>query len=193
LDDEFWLKLIPEALAKEKGISIDDARDYVIKEYESIGENDIRWYIPEYWFTRFNLKSSIDSMLDRLDYKSALYDDVYLLNELARRYKLIIATCNPDVIARRKIKALGIKHISYVFSSVSYGVLKSKDFYMHIRNILNVHTNNILHVGDNIVQDFIVPRSIGMQALIIDRDYKISDEYNDYIIHSLNDIVDIVM
>ncbi len=167
--------------------------DYVIKEYESIGENDIRWYIPEYWFTRFNLKLNIDSMLDRLDYKSALYDDVYLLNELASKYKLIIATCNPDVIARRKINALGIKHISYVFSSISYGVLKSKDFYMHICNELNVHTNNILHVGDNIVQDFIIPRSIGIQALIMDRDYKLNNEYNDYIVHSLNDIVDIVM
>ncbi len=132
-------------------------------------------------------------MLDRLDYKSALYDDVYILDELANRYKLIIATCNPDIIARRKIKALDIKHIGYVFSSISYGVLKSKDFYMHICNILNVHANNILHVGDNIVQDFIIPKSIGMQALIIDRDYKLSNEYNDYIIHSLNDIVDILM
>jgi putative hydrolase of the HAD superfamily len=165
----------------------------VVKEYESIGENDIRWYIPEYWFTRFNLKSSIDSMLDRLDYKSALYDDVYLLNDLASMYKLIIATCNPDVIARRKIKALGIKHIDYVFSSISYGVLKSKDFYMRICNILNVNPNNILHVGDNIMQDLIIPRSIGMQALIIDRYYKLSNEYNDYIIHSLNDLVDILM
>lgn len=189
MDDRFWLELIPEALARERGISIKDAVEYVVREYESIGENDIRWYIPEYWFKRFNLKVSVGELLNRLDYGSALYDDIQLLNRL--EYKVIIATCNPEVIARMKIDALSkIIHVYRVFSSISYGMMKNKEFYMRICNDLNLDASDILHIGDNIIQDFIIPRGIGMQALLMDRDYRLDD---DYVIHSLSELINILM
>ncbi len=189
MDDEFWLRLIPEALAEERGISIKDAVEHVVREYESVGENDIRWYIPEYWFKRFDLKVAVEELLDRLDYTSALYDDIQLLNRL--NYKVIIATCNPAVIARRKISVLSkIIHVHRVFSSISYGMMKSKEFYMRICNELSLDAKSILHVGDNLMQDFMIPRGIGMQTLLMDRDYRLND---DYAIHSLSELINILM
>jgi len=190
LDDEFWLRLIPEAIAEQRSISIEEAKEYAIKEYDAIGSDDIRWYMPEYWLERFNINTSIEHMLNRLDYSSALYDDVYALKELSR-YRIVISTCNPEVMAKRKVKLLREKDIKIesVFSSISYGILKSSEFYMHVITSLGVDAKSILHIGDNLNQDFIIPSSIGMNSLLIDREDKAYDHYKEYVIASLYDLL----
>ncbi len=190
LDDEFWLRLIPEAIAEQRNISIEEAKEYAIKEYDAIGSDDIRWYMPEYWLERFNIDTRIEYMLNRLDYSSALYDDVYALKELSR-YRIVIATCNPEVMAKRKVKLLREKDIKIdsVFSSISYGILKSSEFYTHVITSLGVDAKSILHIGDNLHQDFIIPSSIGMNSLLIDREDKAYDHYKEYVIASLYDLL----
>ncbi|MEM0083743.1 MAG: hypothetical protein QW102_04395, partial [Candidatus Nezhaarchaeales archaeon] len=48
--DSFWLELIPKLFAERHDISIDEAKRVVYLSYDRIGRNDIRWYIPSYWF-----------------------------------------------------------------------------------------------------------------------------------------------
>lgn len=50
-----WNDAVPQLYARKKGISFGEAKDYVLREYDRIGSNDIRWYLPEYWFRHFNL------------------------------------------------------------------------------------------------------------------------------------------
>ncbi|MEM0441675.1 MAG: hypothetical protein QW450_00760, partial [Candidatus Nitrosocaldus sp.] len=56
-----------------------------------------------------------------------------------------------------------------LFSSISYNMVKSKEFYSIICKEMNVNAQSILHVGDDPIQDLKVPRSIGMQAILMDR------------------------
>ncbi len=176
LDDIFWNRLVPELIAREKNMSIDDAVAYVLKEYDSIGPNDIRWYIPEYWFDRFGLTHTLlDNLLDTMEgyYTDGIYDDVDLLADI--RHKVIITTCNPPAMARRKLSII-IKrtnaNIHRLFSSISYNTVKNSWFYSRICRELNVEAENVLHIGDDPIQDLEIPRSIGMQALLMDREYK---------------------
>lgn len=178
LDDIFWNRLIPELVAREKGISIDDAVGYVLSEYDSIGPSDIRWYIPEYWFSRFGLTCNLlDDLLGRMEecyYADGMYDDVHLLAEIGSRYKVIISTCNPPAMAMRKlsiIRKTGIR-IDALFSSISYNMVKSHEFYSIVCRELNLRPESILHVGDDAIQDLKIPRSVGMQAILMDRGCK---------------------
>jgi putative hydrolase of the HAD superfamily len=184
LDDIFWNRLIPELVAREKGISMDEAVRYVINEYDSIGPNDIRWYIPEYWFCRFGLTyTMLDHLLNIMEeqyYANGMYDDVPLLAEIGKRYRLIISTCNPPAMAKKKLSIIKRSNVSVdaLFSSISYNMVKSKEFYSIICKEMNVSAESILHVGDDVVQDLKVPRSIGMQAILMDRRCE-GNYYND--------------
>ncbi|MFN4335965.1 MAG: HAD family hydrolase [Candidatus Nitrosocaldus sp.] len=177
LDDIFWNRLVPELIARGKNMSIDDAVAYALKEYDSIGPNDIRWYIPEYWFDRFGLTHTLlDNLLDTMEeyYTNGIYDDVYLLADI-KRYRVIITTCNPPAMARRKLSIIIKKtnaSIYRLFSSISYNTVKNSWFYSRICRELNVEAENVLHVGDDVIQDLEIPRSIGMQALLMDRECK---------------------
>jgi FMN phosphatase YigB (HAD superfamily) len=57
-------------------------------------------------------------------------------------------------------------------------MVKSKEFYSIICKEMNVSAESILHVGDDVVQDLKVPRSIGMQAILMDRRCE-GNYYND--------------
>ncbi|MCS6768175.1 MAG: HAD family hydrolase [Candidatus Nitrosocaldus sp.] len=176
LDDIFWNRLIPELVAREKGMNMDDAVGYVLKEYDSVGSGDIRWYIPEYWFDRFGIAHDLlDALLNVMEeeyYAHGMYDDAHLLADICKRYTLIISTCNPPAMARRKLSIIARNtgaRIDGLFSSISYGMVKSSMFYSMVCRELNLRPESILHVGDDITQDLRIPRSVGMQAVLMDR------------------------
>ncbi len=50
-----WERVIPQLYSKDTSLPFKIAKEDVLKEYDRIGTNDIRWYLPEYWFQRFNL------------------------------------------------------------------------------------------------------------------------------------------
>lgn len=179
LDDIFWNRLIPELVSREKDISMDEALRYVLNEYDSVGQDDIRWYVPEYWFSRFGLAAALlDHLLNIMEehyYSNGMYDDVSLLAEICKRYRVIISTCNPPAMAERKlsiIKKRSNVSINALFSSISCNMLKSAEFYNMVCRVLNVSAESVLHVGDDVIQDLKIPRSIGMQAILMDRECK---------------------
>lgn len=193
IDDRLWFDLIPKALADEKGISIEEARDYVSKEYDLIGFNDVRWYIPEYWLDRFNLSIDIDSLLDEMDYARYIYDDVITLKELAYGYKIVIASNNARSMLDRKVKAissLGIDiHASFSVVSDLNMTGKNRAFYEYMCNKLEVKPYEIMHVGDNMIYDLLHARASGLRSMLIDR----SNMLHGYdVIHSLYDLKDVI-
>lgn len=53
--DHVWNAAIPQLYARKNDMSFKEARNHVLREYGRISRNDIRWYLPEYWFRYFNL------------------------------------------------------------------------------------------------------------------------------------------
>lgn len=187
IDDKLWFELIPEELAKVKKICIDEARRYVIEEYDLIGVNDPRWYIPEYWLDRFQLDIDIKVLLDKMDYHKHLYSDIIHIKKF--QFRIIIASNNARSMLNAKIKAiedLGVR-IDASFSVVSDLNMtgKNRKFYQHICNTLDTEPYKIMHVGDNIIYDLIHARASGLRSILIDRSNSI--EHID-VIHSLKEL-----
>lgn len=86
--------------------------------------------------------------------------------------------------------------IANVFTSEEMEVYKPhKRFYNTILERTGWKVEDCLFVGDNIIDDVYGPQSIGMNVALIDRQNvfdKQSDIQPDYIIHSLDELVEIV-
>jgi putative hydrolase of the HAD superfamily len=174
IDDRLWFELIPEELANARNISIEKAKEYATREYDIIGPNDPRWYIPEYWIDRFGLDIDINYLLDRMEYSNYIYDDVIYLKELSNRFDIIIASNNARSMLNKKVRAinrLGIK-IKASFSVVSDLNLTGKNtkFYKYICNSLGIKADEVMHIGDNIIYDLLHARASGLLSILIDRD-----------------------
>ena len=189
LDDIFWNELVPELYAESKKISFENAEKFILDAYEDIGPTDPRWYVPEYWFEMFGLSANILEMLKNVNYAEGVYDDVCLLGDFSKNYRVIISTNNPRTILEHKLNVLNhVKHfLAGTFSAVSdfENIVKSKDFYLGICKEMAIQPEQMLHIGDDPTNDVEIPTSVGVNALLIDRERKKDGEN---IIHSLAEL-----
>ena len=166
-----WNVAIPQLYARKGGISFEEARDHVLKEYDRVGSNNINWYLPEYWFKRFNLdENPIEVFRSHVD-KVRFYPEVpSVLENLSRKYDLIIASGSPRNVVDIVIEKF--KHyFKRIFSSVSdrREVGKTPQFYEMICRVLGIEPKAIVHVGDEWYSDFISARRIGIRSFYLDR------------------------
>ncbi|MEM1547102.1 MAG: HAD family hydrolase, partial [Candidatus Methanomethylicia archaeon] len=73
--DYFWLELIPELYSIKNGIELKKAKEYVFNEYDKIGKEDIRWYLPNYWLNYFNLEVDSRRLLRKISNRIEYYQD----------------------------------------------------------------------------------------------------------------------
>ncbi len=192
-DDIFWNERVPELYAENKKISFEKAQKFILDAYDSIGASDPRWYIPEYWFERFGLTANIRELLKKVNYADGVYDDLHVLSDFSRNHAVIISTNNPRIILEHKLDVLSqAKHfLTETFSSVSDfdNIVKSKEFYLGICKKMAIKPEQMLHIGDDLTNDVEIPMSVGVNALLIDRERK-NDGKN--IIHSLAELKHVI-
>jgi HAD superfamily hydrolase (TIGR01549 family) len=166
-----WNEAIPRLYATKKGISFEEAKDYVLTEYDRVGSKDIRWYMPEYWFEHFKLKDDPMEVFKLHSDKVRFYPEVpSVLKDLSRKYQLIIVSGYPkDTI---EIVIEKVRHyFKQVFSSVSdrREVKKTPQLYAMICKSLGIEPQALVHVGDEWYSDFIAPRKSGIKSFLLDR------------------------
>jgi putative hydrolase of the HAD superfamily len=169
--DLVWNEGIPRLYAKKEGISFKEAQGLVRKKYDEIGEEDLRWYLPDYWFRELGLDGSPIDLIRQYQSEVKVFPDALdVLENLSQRFELI-ATSN----ASREFLDVSLAGLSdyldYIFSSTTDFGLVRKDprFYREICDILDVRPEEIAHVGDHIKFDYQVPRELGINAFFLDR------------------------
>jgi len=171
--DFFWNELVPLKYAEVHNVDIKTAKRLVLRAYDNIGSSDIRWYQVNFWAKEFEL-DNINELVDEAVRRAYIYPEVYeLLNTLSRRYILVIST-NADmvfVMKLLKVKRL-LRYFKRIFSCVTHMKLIRKEdkFYRWICSELNMKPYEVLHVGDDPIYDYQVPRGVGINAYLIDRD-----------------------
>jgi len=170
-EDYVWKEAIPQLYARKRGVSFEEVRDYVLREYDNIGKNDIRWFLPEYWFKHFNLgESPMEVFRSHID-KVRFYPEVpSVLRNLSRKYDLVITSGTTKNIIETMIEKF--RHFfKHIFSPVSdcQEVKKTPQFYEMVCRILEIESCAMVHVGDEWYSDFISPRSIGIKSFYLDR------------------------
>jgi len=192
--EAIWFEGLPSLYAKLHHIHFDEAKNFISKEYDKIGNERLEWYDIKYWFRKFlgheNWLELFESMKSRID----IYPEApKVLKELEDAgYSLVIASNSGRAFLDFELEQTGIQHyFKHVFSSTSdFNVVKKEvNFYMKICKLLNISPREVAHVGDNWKFDFEVPRRLGIKAFYLDRSRKQSGEFTLHNLEALNGII----
>lgn len=195
--DAVWLRGIPEAYAAKKGLSFEQAFEFVKSEYDKVGEHSIEWYRIDYWLHKFGLEVTRDELFKRYKGKVKIYEDVRTVLEVLKEegYELIMSSNAATEFVEFQTRPIR-KFFSHAFSATSdFGeVKKSHNFYAQVCDILDVQPQAVVHIGDHWVFDFLNPREIGITAYFLDRSETVKIEekgVEEFVISNLSDILDV--
>ena len=188
--DSVWLEEIPRLYSVEKGVSVEDARKVVRREYDGVGKERLEWYDIHYWIRRFSLNVEAKELLRNFEHRIKPYPEVpKVLEQLKQRgFTLVVVTnAGREFIELELEKAKMKDRFHRVFSSTfDFGVVKKTvKLYQRVCNILGVSPQEMIHVGDDRKFDFDVPRRLGILAYHLDRTSK---HEGDFVIHSLEEL-----
>jgi putative hydrolase of the HAD superfamily len=191
--DSVWLEGLPIIYAKEKKVPLEQAKQYIFKEYEKIGKNRKEWYDIDWWFKQFKLKENWKNLLNNYKNTIQLYPEtIEILEKFSKKFELIIISNAKREFVEIQLEETYLKsYFKHVFSSLSdfSTVKKLPNVYRDILNFLNIQPNEIVHVGDSKEFDYESPQKIGIKSFYLNRE-KI--ESNNHTIHSLSDLENFV-
>ncbi len=169
--DAFWNIGIPREYAKMKGMNFQQAKEEVERRYHEVGDEDIRWYTPEYWFALLGLKITPRKLMeDYRDYLKVYPEAEKVLEELADRYPIVVISNAPREILDFELSSLE-GYFAHVFSATTdfREVRKTTDFYSRVCGVLGIKPNELAHVGDHWDFDYVVPRKLGIKTFFLER------------------------
>lgn len=170
----FWFQALPKLYSEKKGVGFEKAKEVLTDLYDKLGDEDIRWYQPEYWFERFDLDRDPGDVIEDIQVPEnvKLYEDaVEVINELNGHYHLIVTSNSPRVFldyALKKVK--GDFHKVYSCVSDFGEVKKDETVYRRVTDQLGIKGEEMVHIGDHWKFDYEVPRKIGINTFYIDRE-----------------------
>jgi putative hydrolase of the HAD superfamily len=109
------------------------------------------------------------------------------LKRLKDRFLLVVTSNAGREFIDIEMEATGLRrYFDRVFSATSdFGeVKKTIGFYRQICQILGANPEEIVHIGDHYEFDYLVPRTLGIQAFYLDRSGK---QRGDFVISNLRD------
>jgi FMN phosphatase YigB (HAD superfamily) len=169
--DWFWREHIPSLYSKKTGKSLSESKDIIYRDYEEVGTQRPEWYIPEYWFKKYDIAEEYTHSVKMLCDKIVPMEDVTEL-EVPESIEVIICSNTWEDIIRMSLDKIKLNaKVTRIFTPQSFGLTKKdKDFYKKIGRILGLgDCSCILHVGDNLEYDYLAPLSAGWRALLIER------------------------
>ncbi|MEA2089373.1 MAG: HAD family hydrolase [Thermoproteota archaeon] len=187
-----WNRAIPELYARQKSVSLELAKEFVLKEYNRVGDKNINWYLPQYWFKHFNLEGDPTELFKSFKGEVKIYPEVpSVLETLAAKFDLVVSSGIPHNILEIELEKLR-NYFKHVFSSISNFKLtrKTSKFYGQICQIIGVEPSSVVHVGDDWQFDYVASRKIGVKAFYLDRAGR---ETNDFIIKDLKELEDFLL
>jgi len=169
-----WEIGIPRLYAGKYNTSLSEATSRVKAEYERVGDSALEWYDIKYWFEYFKLPGRWENLLEEHRDKIRPFPEVKeVVEDLVQYCDLIVTSNAAREFVEVEIKEAEIEgYFTRIFSATSdFGqVKKTPQFYQQICNIMATKPSNAIHVGDHYEFDYVVPRSLGIEAYYLDRD-----------------------
>lgn len=168
-----WREAIPRLVARQRGMTVEEAKQWVYRHYDEVGDGSLVWYQLDYWFQRFGLDSKWKEVLKKHRHLIRPYPEVhYVLRTLAQRHPLVILSNASRPFIQMEMDAGGLTgFFQRVISATSDlgKVKKSREFYEEASSLLGVKPSQLVHVGDHWEFDYIAPRRAGIRAYFLDR------------------------
>ena len=191
--DFVWLEGLPKIYAQEKGIKIQQAIQYLKKEYDKIGENKAEWYDLEYWFNRFNIRYKWKKLLEDYRHAIEIYPEVpSVVRRLFKQFDLIIISNAKREFIEIQLEEIKLrKYFTLVFSSTSdfNKIKKVADFYLMICKKIGINPNEMIHIGDHKEFDYQIPNNMGIKSFYLNRKKTTKGEF---MVNDLNEFEQII-
>ncbi|MBU2559569.1 HAD family hydrolase [archaeon] len=172
--DMFWNDGVPKLYAEKVGLSFDEAKDYLQGRYDEIGDCDLRWYLPEYWFAELGIDKNPKELVMEYACEIDVFPEVpEVLRKLSEKYMLVASSNAPRIFLEESIKGL-CEYFKHTFSSTTdFGLVKKlPEFYHTLFEVLHIEPSELVHVGDHFEFDYNVPSQAGVKSFFLDRKNK---------------------
>lgn len=184
--DRFWNDGVPRLYAEKEGMSFEKAREYLQDRYDEIGDCDLRWYLPEYWYSELGIGGNPRDLIKEYTDQVHIFPEVPdVLERLSERYMLIASSNAPRIFLEESIKDL-CGYFEHTFSSTTdfAMVKKSQAFYSTVFDILGIGPEEMVHVGDHFEFDYEVPQKAGVKSFFLDRK---NERNGGHVLHDLKE------
>lgn len=169
-----WLEAIPRIYASQHNVPLQEAKEYIIGEYEGMGQEALEWYDITYWLDILDIDVEWQDLLTRHVHLLRSYPEApEVIHRLCDSHQLIITSNAAREFIDIETEALGFDHcFEHIFSAVSdFGrTKKHPQVYREICSRLGVAPEDIVHVGDSYAFDYLAPREVGITTFYLDRD-----------------------
>ena len=168
-----WHQGIPELYAEKYACSLRDAQDFILEEYNKVGDTALEWYDIHYWLHFLDLDLNWKQLLGRFSGLITTYPEVEeVLSCLNTTYKLIITSNAAREFLNTEIEETTLSpYFDHIFSATSdfKEVKKTEAFYLKLCSLLKVDHKQVVHVGDHYDFDYRIPQQLGMTSYYLDR------------------------
>jgi len=174
-DEYIWETAIPTLYAEQHNLKFEEAHKKVWSEYRTIQKNSLVWTDVKYWFERFGFKKRWQEVFEENKDKIRIHPDVKeTLDKLKCGYKLILITRSPREFVDIKLSAAGlVGYFDHVFSTADFSRgVKGGSVFKKVCKILGISPAEMLHVGDDAEFDVMMPSTVGVLSVLINRESK---------------------
>ncbi len=165
--DGVWNEGLPELVAEELGIGIDEAVRLCMDAYRSEGDASIKWYQLSHWLDHFGLghvdgEDLISGFIPRI---RAFEDGLRAVRSLKNlSYPLVLFSNAPRQFLDKEVRHCGLESFFDRIISLpdDWGTVKSQpEAFVRLEGLMG---GEVVHVGDHVRFDCEVPRSAGLRA-----------------------------
>ena len=140
---------------------------------EVVFENDLKM-LYDFSNLKGNYKEDVKIMLDTLDKRKVFEETNNVLENLRKDYKIYLGSTTDTEPLMVNIKNNNIK-VDGIYTSESLREYKpKKEFYEKILNDINLEAEDVVFVGDSLMEDVKGPQSVGIYSVLLDRKEKYS-------------------
>lgn len=142
---------------------------------KEVFENDLK-LLYEFYNLKGNYKEDVKIMLESLYKRKAFEETNEVLDNLSKKYKIYIGSTTDTEPLMVNIKSNNMK-VDKIYTSESLKEYKpKKEFYTKILNDVNLSANEVVFVGDSLLEDVQGPQSVGIYSILIDRKGKYDED-----------------
>lgn len=167
-----WEEDIPRLFSEKNQVPIKEAKEIVFEEYARIGELQPEWYDIEYWFKLFEFDRDWRALLkNRRENVKPYKETKKILEKIGEKIPMIISSNTIKEFLDVQIDVLG-NYFDHIFSAPSdFNIVKKDEvFYEQILKILEIDSDQVVHVGDHYNFDYLAPKKVGIKSYHLERE-----------------------
>ena len=191
---KFWkrYKNIEPILYKEFSLGKITVDEYRIRRYSDV-------LVSMNYTKNIDLSEKFNELfMYQINNKIELFDDVIPTILQLQKHDVILAilTNGPSDGQRQKIVTTGLdKYFPYIFIGEEIGFFKpKKEAFEYVLNCFRCTPEEMIMIGDSLVDDILGPKQLGICTILIDRNnlYKKNKIRPNYIINNLSDLTELL-